>query len=214
MIIEGYGIKLKRLSEQDIELVRYWRNSFLIRPFMEYREYITPGMQKKWFSSINNINNNYFLIITESKTIGLISGTQINWEEGITLNGGIFIWDRDYQETFYPSKASLLLTDFSFYLGMKSTYIKVLRDNLRSIHFNKLLGYKLCDGQENIYNQQYILTAENYFNSVQPIRKVIDAQGNIKLIIDDKENISSKFLIERLRSLKNEHSKKIKLMVS
>lgn len=209
MIIEGYGITLKRLTEKELELVRYWRNSFVVKKFMEFRGYITPLMQKQWFANINNIQNNYFLIYAEGKAIGLISGSQIDWEEGVTNNGGIFIWDLDYQETFFPSKASILLTDVSFCLGLKKTYAKILKDNIRSVSFNKLLGYKLTEGQEDQVNQSYVLTSESYFNSVQLIRKVIEAEGEIKLVIDDKNDASSKFIVDRLNTIKNEWSPKI-----
>lgn len=54
MIISKYNIRYIRLQEEDIELVRKWRNHPSITKYMVYREEITPEMQKKWFASINN----------------------------------------------------------------------------------------------------------------------------------------------------------------
>lgn len=119
MIVEAHGIKLKRLTAGELELVRNYRNSEPIRNTMEYREIITADMQQKWFRSIDNEHNNYMLIYVDEKPIGLISGTQIDWENGITGNGGIFIWSQEFMETVYPSRAAVLMTDIGFYLGMK-----------------------------------------------------------------------------------------------
>ena len=39
---EKYGITLKRLTVDKIELVRNWRNDPKISQYMEFRDYITP----------------------------------------------------------------------------------------------------------------------------------------------------------------------------
>lgn len=187
MIIEAYGIRLERLSLKTIELVRYWRNRPEISRYMEFREYISPAMQLKWFNSINTIRNNFFIIYDGKKAIGLISGAEIDWEKGITANGGIFIWDKSYYDSEVPARASVLLTDISLWLGMKKTYIKILNDNTRSINFNKSLGYELCSGQEGKYNQEYVLTSEKYFVCVSKIRQSIGAEGIIEVMVKKSE---------------------------
>ena len=218
MIIEAYGIKLQRLTEDKIELVRYWRNSDIVKNNMEYREYITPEMQQKWFQSVNNIHNNYFLIyvpsVSESdKAIGVISGAEINWEEGITYNGGIFIWDESFYETTFPAKASVLLTDISFLLGMKKTFIKVIRDNHKSINFNKLMGYVLMENQENVFNQEYVLTKQKYDECIGKVRKTIGAGGMIKLTVTDKNNSTSQLALKRLETISAENRSRFNLVI-
>ena len=47
LVIEGYGVKLKRLTHDKIELLRQWRNDPKIQQYMIYREEITPEMQEK-----------------------------------------------------------------------------------------------------------------------------------------------------------------------
>jgi len=162
MIISGYGIVLRRLTQDDIELVREHRNSERIQQYMEYRQEITAEQQLSWFNSINNFNNNYFVIEHHGKKVGLIYGADINWETKTTGNGGIFIWDATYWETATPTASSFLLTDTSILLGLKKTYIKVLSNNPRAIEFNKSLGYNLLPNQEGILNQQYVLDIEDY----------------------------------------------------
>src|ERR1041385_8348137 len=109
MIIKGFGISLHRLQHDDIELVRQKRNAPNVSSFMEYREEITPEMQEKWFQSINNEKNNYFLIEYNGEKIGLIYAAEIDWEKMITGNSGIFIWDEQFRKTSVPLAAALLL---------------------------------------------------------------------------------------------------------
>ena len=211
MIVEAYGIKLKRLTAGELELVRNYRNSEPIRNTMEYREIITADMQQKWFRSIDNEHNNYMLIYVDEKPIGLISGTQIDWENGITGNGGIVIWSQEFMETVYPSRAAVLMTDIDFYLCMKKNYAKILRDNLNSIAFNTSLGYALLPNQDEVYNQQYELTAEKYFFVVQKLRKLLGAEGNIQITLEDAKHPSSIRIAEVLQNISPEMKQKISL---
>ncbi|MCF8228340.1 MAG: GNAT family N-acetyltransferase [Bacteroidales bacterium] len=157
-----YGISLNRLKEEDIELIRKWRNSKKINQFMEYREEITPEMQKKWFESVNNNNNFYFIIEYKGEKIGLINTSKADYEDG-SSEGGIFLWEEKYYETMVPVWASLLLLETSIYvLQARKSYIKTLKDNERAKKLNIHLGYELMDGQEDVYNQQYELTRERF----------------------------------------------------
>lgn len=201
MIVEAYGIKLKRLTADELELVRTHRNSEAIRNTMEYREIITTEMQRKWFATIDNEHNNYMLIYVKEIPIGLISGTQIDWENGITGNGGIFIWAPEFIETVYPARAAVLMTDIGFYLGMKMNYAKILRDNFKSISFNTSLGYELLPNQEEAYNQQYVLPREKYFASVLKLRKILGVYGLIQIILDDATHPSSVRIANTFRNI-------------
>lgn len=179
-----YGITLERLTENDIELVRKWRNSELIQQYMEYREEITPEMQKEWFRSINNNNNFYFIIIYKGQKIGLINSSKIDWE-AISSEGGIFLWDEKYYETFVPVWASLLLLETNFLVfNATRSYIKTLKDNERAKKLNLHLGYELEKGQEDVYNQEYVLTRENF---IKRSKKLIKA-ANLLDESDDRDH--------------------------
>ena len=54
MIITGYGIVLRRLTLEDIEQVRHWRNDPEINRWMIYQDRITSKQQREWFETINN----------------------------------------------------------------------------------------------------------------------------------------------------------------
>ncbi len=161
MIIRKDEIVLKRIQEDDIELIRNWRNSPDINQYMEFRDYISGDMQHEWFNSVNNSNNLYFLIITDGKKIGLANGKNINWNER-TIEGGIFLWDKDYYGTHVPVYVYLILSELLLNVLNLVSYGRVLKDNIRAQRFDKMLGYELCEGQENVENQLYKLTKESY----------------------------------------------------
>ncbi|MCW3086362.1 MAG: hypothetical protein JWP12_3728 [Bacteroidetes bacterium] len=215
MIISGYGIQLIRLTHNDIEMVRNWRNSAQIHRFMEYREYITPEMQEKWFASIDNVDNNYFLISYNGEKIGLINGSQTDWHAKETRSGGIFIVKEEYLKTLIPLRASLLLTDLSFIVGIERTFIKVLKDNPVAISYNKSLGYELLPGQENQYNQQYVITEQSYTAKVKKLKRLLTKGANEKImfIIDDPGNEVTEFFAERIRNTTEENKSKVELKI-
>lgn len=81
MIIKKYGIELQLLTKKDIELVRQERNKDFIRSKMINQSIINSKQQQKWFKTINNSNNFYFIIVHENKKIGLIHGKNIDWKK-------------------------------------------------------------------------------------------------------------------------------------
>jgi RimJ/RimL family protein N-acetyltransferase len=200
MILERGNVKLVRLTEEHIELVRNWRNSAAIRNTMEYREEISPDMQRTWFRKIDNVNNNYFLIETSGKFIGLIYGADIDWENGITNNGGIFIGDTEYLESVEIMEAALMLTDIGFMMGMKVNYIKILSDNTRSIAFNRSMGYKLLPGQDDVYNQRYELREPEYQQATEKIRQHFGFRKELRVYLTHSEHSIREALAARVHA--------------
>lgn len=195
MRLSKYAINLYRLRESDIELVRTWRNSPLIRQYMEFRDEITPEMQKAWFRSINNTGNFYFIIEYDQKKIGLINSSHVDWVTR-SSEGGIFLWDEQYYETFVPVWASLCLLETSYcILGAGRSTIKTLRDNERAKKMVLSLGYELLPGQESIYNQQYLLTPESFTRRAPKLIKAASLlagpDANIHTLFFDQEDIRS-----------------------
>jgi len=175
MKICKYGITLNRLRQEDIEFVREKRNSDEIRRFMEFREEITPEMQQKWFDSINNFENFYYLIEYKGTRIGLLNDKNMDWKAR-TSESGLFLWDDSYINTMVPVLASLCLLEVGFYyLDWNTSHIKVLSSNSKAIEYVNSLGYVLCEGQENTENQLYFLTKELFETKGKKIQKAAKA---------------------------------------
>jgi RimJ/RimL family protein N-acetyltransferase len=195
MKLTKYGITLRRIKLEDIELIRQWRNSPQISQFMEYRDNIRPEMQRKWFQSVNNNSNFFYIIEYQQKDIGLINSSKVEWDT-VSSEGGIFLWDEQYYETFVPVWASLCLLETSFFvLGASKSVIKTLRDNERAKKLNIHLGYELMDGQEEVYNQVYVMTASSFRLHAPKLIKAAkllagdDPEGHS--VFFDKEDIRS-----------------------
>ena len=175
MIVREFGITLRRLTLEDIELVRQKRNSEEIRQVMQFREEITPEMQLKWFESINNFENYYYIVGYQGTKVALINDRNMDWEAR-TSESGLFFWDKEYINTFIPILASLVLLDVGFhYLDWKISYIHVMRDNFAAIGYARQIGYELCEGQEEQENQLYYLSRENFEIKGRNIRRAAKA---------------------------------------
>ncbi len=167
-----YGITLKRLTSDDLELLRTWRNSRTVNQYMEYREYITREMQEKWFQSIDNPDNNYYIIIYKDEKIGIINEKGFSRFADQTSESGIFLGNEKYRNTHIPVLSSLILLEINFFfLGGKESYIKILKNNESSIKYNIQLGYELCPDQDQVENQLYVLTRANFIRKTYKIRK-------------------------------------------
>lgn len=182
MKIRKYDLVLERLKEKDIELVRNKRNQPEINSTMIFRQHIDRDMQQKWFRSINNIYNNYFLIHHRNNPIGLINGKDINFEER-SSEGGMFIWDKQYWGGIYPALASMIMSDFNFIVNeFETNYIRILHSNPKAKAHNQLLGYKPSTNfPANDQYQIFELTKKDYLITGNKLRKTI---GN--LLKDDQ----------------------------
>ncbi|MCX6245548.1 MAG: GNAT family N-acetyltransferase [Bacteroidetes bacterium] len=168
-----YGIILERLKEEDIELVRQWRNSDPVRLNMNYREIITPEQQQKWFGSVDNLQNNFLLIHYQGEKIGLLNDKNIDWENR-TSESGIFLGRTDYYSTLVPYLVSIAGIETTFYLlNWNKQYAHILRSNVNAIKFNLVLGYRLSNGQEGVDHQQYEITRESFERRGGKIRKAV-----------------------------------------
>lgn len=162
--LQGYGVTLKRLTEDKIELVRVWRNNPKIQQYMEFREEITPEMQKAWFQRINNDYNLYYIIEVDGKEVGLINCRDIDdkYESG---EGGIFIWDDDYLNSDLSFRATCLFDDYLFNnLGLKILLAHIKDTNKRALDFNKALGIVPRKDTPIGDNRTFVVTKESYSN--------------------------------------------------
>ncbi len=195
MKICKYGVTLNRLRHQDIEFVREKRNSEEIRKVMEFREEITPEMQEKWFESINNFENFYYLIEYKGTKIGLLNDKNMDWTAR-NSESGLFLWDESYIKTIVPVLASLCLLEVGFYyLNWNTSYVKVLRNNPQAIEYVSSLGYELAEGQESVENQLYHLTKSLFESKGKKIQQAARAfldetsnEGYLLLEPDDYES--------------------------
>ena len=180
-IFQRYGIILKRLTNDKIELVRNWRNDPKISQYMDFKEYITPEMQSSWFNKINNECNYYFIVVYNDEEIGLVNIKDIDYNKKCG-EPGIFIYEDKYLNTDIAVRSALCNTDFAFE-ELKMEYLSghVMANNKRAIRFNKALGYTLEDNQEDKEKQLYILKKENYYLQRKKYLNILSKENNASL---------------------------------
>ena len=181
MVYSRYGFSFSLLKEDDIEMVRQWRNDPVVSNNFEFRNHITPEMQKEWFRSINNINNLYTIISYQREKIGVINLKNIDWETRAG-EGGIFLPDVKYHQTIIPAIISYISTEIIFVMfEWKIGYAHVLKENKSVQQFVSLLGYELIPGQEDVLNQKYRITSDSFEKRRPKLLKAISALvGNDK----------------------------------
>lgn len=174
MVVSAYGIKLERLSAEDIELVRYWRNLDRVRLNMKFQNVITAEMQSNWFSNLDNVCNYYFIIKENDSKIGVVNLKDIDWIKK-EAEAGIFIGDEEFLNTLTPILATISLMEFAFEnLKLNSLRAKISSSNVKAILFNESIGYVKNNLQED-YDFHYYSTNENLFKSAtKNIRTTLD----------------------------------------
>jgi hypothetical protein len=91
--------------------------------------------------------------------------------------GGIFIWDKNYIGSFAAVFSSLCLLNFMLLKVnvCSKSRVRILSNNDRAIHYNKLLGYKLLQDQEKEINQLYELDVKDYLLMGEKLNKAAQA---------------------------------------
>lgn len=198
MIVEKYGVQLKNISIQDIELIRTKRNTDNISSKMIYKDFILPEQQLKWFESINNFNNFYYLIYVDGKAIGLISDKNIDWNNLIS-EAGLFIWEEKYLKTLIASYATLCLLELGYeILSWNKTMIKVLASNKEALTYNKQIGFKITEQNKDVVNME--LDRKSYFEKA---RKMIvsltknQEEKNLKISVKNTDT----FFIDKVTGI-------------
>ena len=161
--LEGYGVTLRRLTHDKIEMLRQWRNDQKIQQHMFYREYITSEMQECWFANLDAHRNFYFIVEYDGKEIGLINVKNVDYEK---RNGesGVFIYDDAYLNSDVAYKAHLVMFDYIYeVLKLEYTYSHMLSDNSRALRFAQYLGSDIVKTEGGtVYCELY---ANNYLTN-------------------------------------------------
>jgi len=191
MQLKQYGITLRRVEARDIEIIRKFRNSALIKNNMIFRKHISKKEQLNWFESIkNNKNSIYYIIIHKKKKVGLINVKDIDSENG--SESGLFMFYDEYLKTTIPVLASIIMLKIGFLSNTwnENSYIKVLKSNKLAINFNKSLGYTI---DKDFNNSTYLImkiTQQSFNNSIKRILNAIDIlkiNSNLTFILNKND---------------------------
>lgn len=162
MEVIGYGVILRRLTIDKIEMVRNWRNDPKISQYALSQEYITPEMQLKWFNKINNDSNSYSIIEYNNEEIGLTAIKDIDREKKCGETS-VYIYEDKYLNSDVPFRVSFCGLDFTFgELNLDYVYGRIVSDNKRAIRYDKAIGADIKISEDG-KDTSFILTKENYY---------------------------------------------------
>lgn len=168
--IRRFGAVLRRMTHSDVEMVRRWRNSPEVSSKMEFRQEITPEMQERWFSAIDNRRDYYYIVLQDEAPLGLVNIKDVDFARGEGF-GGVFLGRQREAKPFCGMRAMIAMYNFGFEtLKLRRINGKILSDNAAAQRLNKMLGFQLEEGQEQAFNQACYLTKDSFMKHTAPLR--------------------------------------------
>ena len=168
MTLKGFEITLISLTCKDIEMVRNWRNSDEVKRYALSQNYITKEQQEAWFESLQEKEDEYFVVKVQDEPIGLI------WfnKRDETVETGFYIYDESRQNSLTPYKIVTLFHEYLFNSkGFKALTCKIMPGNQRAVRFNLSLGYKEFKSDETY--KSYALAFDDYKKADAKISKLL-----------------------------------------
>ncbi|MFT7035475.1 MAG: UDP-4-amino-4,6-dideoxy-N-acetyl-beta-L-altrosamine N-acetyltransferase [Cyclobacteriaceae bacterium] len=135
-------IQLIKLSLDDIELVRYWRNSPDVASYMYNEKEISSSGQLEWFNRINEESSKYWVISYNGKKLGLASVTGIDY----TLQScywAFYLGDSSVRGAGIGAKVEYNVLEYVFNeLGLNKLRCEVFVENDKVIKMHEKFGFR------------------------------------------------------------------------
>jgi RimJ/RimL family protein N-acetyltransferase len=162
-------VTLVRLDWERIELVRAWRNSWWVRPFMRHQRELTADDQRRWFEQLDPVRDWYFLVEVGARPFAMFQIKKIDWDRRIGEAGG-FVGDPSMVGCQEPAQATLALMDFAFLVlrleALEAHYSPALS---KIVRFNQQLGYRTQVVESDGFIAARV-TRDDYLTQAGPFR--------------------------------------------
>ena len=198
LILSQYDVRLIRVQAEHLSLILRWRNNDWVRKNMFVQDILQEKDQLAWFNSINNASNYYFIIEYLGEKVGLIHAKNFSEEDGIG-EGGVFIGEYDYLETWASVMASICLLNFIFAkTNINRSMVRVQAHNRGAISYNLKLGYKIDYQDAN--ELRMILDKEDFLYKTTVLKSVLSkiSKGQDALILEGEKSSNTINQINRL----------------
>ena len=142
---EYYGVRIRPMTHEDIELLRTWRNNTQNSQYLRKIPHITAEMQEKWYSSyLEDKNIIMFMIDIDDptpKTVGSISLYHLDGEDSLEL-GKVLIGDADSHNKSIGTRAVIAATSVAIeQLSKNKVYLHVNKKNFAAVKTYKRAGF-------------------------------------------------------------------------
>jgi UDP-4-amino-4,6-dideoxy-N-acetyl-beta-L-altrosamine N-acetyltransferase len=135
-------INFINLKEQDLEMIRQWRNHPEVKKWMYTDHEISKEEHMNFIENlVKETKNFYYLVIKEHKKIGVISLTRLNYRN---RNAYFGIYANPFEK---PPNAGMILEKTSLKLAFEvanlhTLKLEVIENNERAINFYKRMGFR------------------------------------------------------------------------
>ena len=141
-MIDDNFVKVREVTESDIQLLRYWRNNPKIQKFMLNQDVISYTDQVRWFKNIDQDHYKHFIYSFNDLDIGTFSIANIDYNKK-TFEGGILCGNLDYLKNPINLSVCLYLYQYAFSkLKLETGTARILRSNKTALRLNHAIGYK------------------------------------------------------------------------
>ena len=155
------NVRIRPLREDDLELLRIWRNNPDNCKYLSKIPYITSDMQKGWYESTFETPNEYVFAIEEicelNRLVGSLSLYNITGKEAEF--GKILIGNEEAhgKKIGVNSLNALLLLCFNE-LDLNSVYLHVYEDNVGAIKVYSQVGFSVEEEHIAIEKTELIMS--------------------------------------------------------
>ncbi|WP_179861974.1 GNAT family N-acetyltransferase [Bacillus wiedmannii] len=158
---------IRKVLEEDIELIREWRNQPDVRKYFINTNYINKDQQKKWFEEYSQKKSDIMFIIEETlefkSAIGTVALYNIDLEKNSAEFGRLMIGYLPSVGKGFGKRAAILACKYAFeILGLSEIYLNVLTHNLKAKHIYSDIGFAVRGAHPNEFNM--VLSKEDYMN--------------------------------------------------
>lgn len=174
--LTGYQVTLRKVAEQDLDLLRKWRNLPEISQFMLSNEPITAEQQNAWFKKIQRDDSQcHFIIYYKEKPIGSANlkarGKGLSLLAAQCIEPGLYIAEPLYRNNIVAFAPTLLLNDFCFDT-LKCDHLRavVKAENSAALKYNFKLGYQQVSAGELI---EIELKLEDYQSHTKALKSLL-----------------------------------------
>lgn len=178
--LSGYGVELHALQEEDLELVRQWRNHPAVAIHMFSNEHISAEQQRAWYERVSRASDRaYYLFSYRGTPNGFASVTApdgSSLDRAETLEAAIYLApDSAFHGNLLAFAPALALNDACFsQLPCRLLQARVKAGNSAALRFNSAMGYHETSRRDGVV--YLAMTAEDYFNATQQIKKLLGRQ--------------------------------------
>jgi len=142
-------ITLRPIAEQDLELLRTWRNDSQATTYLAKIPHITTEMQRQWFAKDQADSTAYTFAIVLTDTDELIGSVAVyNIADKQAEYGRIFIGNMKHRGRGLGFKALASILFFAFErLGVEKIVAHVYENNERAVSNNLVQGFVIVGKQ-------------------------------------------------------------------